>query len=132
MLNRTLYNKGIFNWFQMFSIAVKFENLMKWTMEFEVNCNNQMKIIASLSFCLGCWMFGMWDVWDESCWRCGMFGMWDVWNVKYLGYGMFWRRDAEYVGCSGCEMLGMWDVWDMGCEMLDVCRDVGCWFIKCS
>ena len=39
--------------------------------------------------CLGCGMFGMWDVRDVGCSGCGMFGMWDV----------------------GCEMFaGMWDV----------------------
>ena len=28
--------------------------------------------------CLGCRMFGMWDVWKVGCLGCGMFGMWDV------------------------------------------------------
>ena len=51
--------------------------------------------------CLGCEMFRM-------------FGMWDISSVKYLGYRIFWRRNAEYVGCSGCGMLGMWNVGDVG------------------
>ena len=84
----------------MFSIVVKFENLMKWKMKIELYWNNQMKIIMSLlSFCLGRGMFGIRDVWDVRCLRCGMFGMWDV-------------RDV------GCSRYGMFRMWDMGCGML--------------
>ena len=43
--------------------------------------------------CLGCSMFGMWDVFG-----CGMIGMWDVWDVE----------------CLRCGMFGMWNVWDVG------------------
>ena len=58
--------------------------------------------------CLGCGMFGMWDVQDVGCSGCGMFGMWDV-------------RDE---GCSGCGMFGMWDVRDVGFGMFAGMWDV--------
>ena len=131
MLNRNLYNKRTFNWFQMFSIPVKFENLMKWTMEFKLHCSNQMEIIAPLSFCLGCRVFGMWDVWDVGCFRCGMREMWDIWGVGCSGCGMFGMWVVGDMGCLGCGMFEMWDVRDVGClgcellEMRDV-WDVGC------
>ena len=61
--------------------------------------------------CLGCEMFGMWNVWDVGCSGCRIFGMWDVGGVRYWGCGMLWMWDIRDVGCSGCGMfIGMWDV----------------------
>ena len=86
----------------MFLTAVKFKNLMKWAMIFELHWSNQMKIIMTLkSFCLRCGMLEMWDVWDVDCSRRGMLSMWDVQHV-------------DDVGRWGSEMFKIWDIWDVG------------------
>ena len=42
--------------------------------------------------CLGCGMFGMWDVQDAGCSGCGMFGMWDVECGMFTG---MWDVDLQ-------------------------------------
>ena len=78
---------------------------------------------------LGCWdfvgcsgygMFRMWNVcalgcsWCE-CLGCGMFGVWDVGDVECLGCGMLEMWDVRDVECWGCGMFQMWvlGLWDV-------------------
>ena len=92
ILNKNVYNKRTFIWFQMFPIVGQFEILMKSAMKFELRWGNQMKIIVTLwSFCLGCrMMFRMFGMWDVECSGYGMFGVWDVWDVECVMWDIFW------------------------------------------
>ena len=113
--NKNVNNKITFIWFIMFPIAVKFENLMKWTFfmkrKFQLRWSNQIKKIVPLnSFCLWCGIFRMWDVWGVRCSGCGMSEMWDVRDVRYCLCGILEISDVGNVGCSGCGVFGMWDI----------------------
>ena len=52
--------------------------------------------------CLGC---GMWGIWDVGCSESTMLEVWDVKDVELSGCGMFGMWDVDKGYLLGCEIL---------------------------